>query len=225
MTTLLSLTSAPLLLATKDKKSGSSELPLILIIGLFAVVYFFFLRPRQQRAREKATKGKSFEIGDEVMSVGGIYGRIVGLGDESVDVEVAPDIVLTFLRRAVNARPASATSSGPPSPDDRYQGSDEFGGSGDGRGSDHPGSSTSFGASSGHFDDSDRFDDSGHFDDHDHGDLEDDEGYDDLEEDAGSEADDELDDGEDEGEPGAGGEDGSATGKPRTTGGSSSEED
>ena len=56
-------------------------------------------------------------VGDAVMSAGGIYGTVVALDADVVEVEVSPGVVLTFLRKAVSARPgrvvASAAPSGP----------------------------------------------------------------------------------------------------------------
>jgi preprotein translocase subunit YajC len=223
------LGAAPLL-ATSSKKSSSSSssLSFLVIILLLVAVYFFFFRPRQQRAKAQAAKGKSFGIGDEVMSVGGIYGRVVGLGDESVDVEVAPGVVLTFLNRAVNPRPASALSgtsssgSSVADPDDQAH---PYGGSGtDG---------TSFGSSSGHFDTLRDGDDDGEDDFDDFEDEEDPEAGDFEDEDEAVEG---ADDGEVVDQAGEqngnghqhddqGSSDGSATRTPRPTGGSRSEDD
>jgi preprotein translocase subunit YajC len=220
MTPLSSLIHASALLAASSstkKSSSSSELPFIIIIGLFVVVYFFFLRPRQQKAKQAQQKGKSFDIGDEVMSVGGIYGTVVGLNDDSVDVRVAPDVVLTFLRRAVNPRPPSATGSSIP---DDASGLDDDS-DGDSTYDDNP-----YGGPS-------SFEDSGHFDDHEHPDGEydaDEDEADEVEADEVEAEDDETDaqdaesDASDEDEQGHGAG-GSAPGHPRTTGGASSEDD
>jgi preprotein translocase subunit YajC len=260
MTVLSSVLGATTLLATTSKKSSSSssEFSLILIVALFAIVYFFFLRPRQQRARQRTVRGKTFGIGDEVMSVGGIYGRVVGLQDDSVDVEVAPGIVLTFLRRAVNPRPAGS-SSGTGGARGAGQVEPSAGPYG-GPAPSPPVPSTEFGASSGHFDEAARAGDAGravgaeaegHLAEDDGWDGEDDDW--DFEDEEGEDEEGEDEEGEDEeGEEGearaepAGSEagtrageedrdasggssssapDGSATGTPRTTGGSSSDED
>lgn len=209
--------AAPLLATNnKSNSSSSSGLSFLIIIVLLVAVYFFFLRPRQQRAKAQAGKGKTFGIGDEVMSVGGIFGRVVGLGDESVDVEVAPGIVLTFLRRAVNPRPPSALSNTAPqggSVTDRDDGAHPYGGS-----TADPGS---FAASSGHF--------AGTPEDRDGAEegFDDDEGFDDEEAEDGEEVTGEAgemsENGHQPDDHGSTG--GSATGTPRTTGGSRSEED
>lgn len=88
----------------KSSSSSGSYVPLVVIIAIFAVVYIFFIRPRQQRMRQQQTAAKQLSVGDEVMSAGGIYGRVVALDDDEVEVEVAPGVVMTFIRRAVSAR-------------------------------------------------------------------------------------------------------------------------
>ena len=94
-----------------SKKTGSSSFPLLIIIVAFAAVYFLFIRPRQQKLRQQQTAARQLEIGDEVVTAGGIHGRLVGLGDDTAEVEVSPGVVITFLRRAVNAKPTPAGSS------------------------------------------------------------------------------------------------------------------
>ena len=97
-----------------SSKSSGSYVPLLVIIAIFAVVYLFFIRPRQQRMRQQQTASRQIAIGDEVMSAGGIFGRVVGIDGDEIAVEVAPGVVMTFLRRAISARPQNATP--PPAP-------------------------------------------------------------------------------------------------------------
>ncbi|HLI54460.1 MAG TPA: preprotein translocase subunit YajC, partial [Acidimicrobiales bacterium] len=96
-----------------SKTSGSSVAPLLVIVAIFAVVYFLFIRPRSQRLRQQQGAARQLSIGDEVMTAGGIYGRIVAMDDDAVEVEVSPGVVMTFTRRAVNPRPAPGSQRGP----------------------------------------------------------------------------------------------------------------
>jgi preprotein translocase subunit YajC len=121
MTNLLALIAAPTTATTVAKKTtGSSNYELIVIVVIFAVVYFAFIRPRSRKQRAARTQGTPMELGDRVMSVGGIYGTVVAIHDAeggvdpTVEVEVAPGMVLTFLRRAVNVRPRPAGTEDPP---------------------------------------------------------------------------------------------------------------
>jgi preprotein translocase subunit YajC len=98
-----------------SSKSSGSTYTLIFIVVAFAAVYFLFLRPRQQRMRQQQTTAKQLSIGDQVVSAGGIYGRVVAMDNDVAEVEVAPGVVMTFLRRAINARPdATPVSSAEP---------------------------------------------------------------------------------------------------------------
>ena len=94
--------------------SGSSSVTLLIIVAVFAVVYFAFVRPRSQRARQQQQKSRQLSVGDEVMSAGGIFGRVVAVDSDAVEVEVSPGVVLTFLPRAVSLKPQLAGSATPP---------------------------------------------------------------------------------------------------------------
>ncbi|MBV9662177.1 MAG: preprotein translocase subunit YajC [Acidimicrobiales bacterium] len=97
--------------AGKSKSSGSSYVSLFIIVAIFVVAYFVFLRPRQQRMRQQQTAARQISIGDEVMSAGGIFGRVVAMDNDQVEVEVAPGVVMTFLRKAIS--PRQQTGPGP----------------------------------------------------------------------------------------------------------------
>jgi preprotein translocase subunit YajC len=110
---LVAQSSSPTTVA-KSAKSSSSYVPLLIIILVFAAVYFLFLRPRQQRLRQQQTGAKVLSVGDEVMSAGGIFGRVVALDADEVEVEVAPGVVMTFMRRAISPRTTNRTGTSPP---------------------------------------------------------------------------------------------------------------
>ncbi len=79
-----------------------SFLPLIII---FVIFYFLLIRPQQKRAKAHRDFLNSLQRGDEVMTVGGLIGRIKGLTDEVVTLEVA-DSVRVKVARAQIAGPA-----------------------------------------------------------------------------------------------------------------------
>lgn len=74
---------------------------LIFPIGLFAIFYFFFIRPQMKRQKEHKSLVDSLGKGDEVQTEGGIMGRITDLNDDYIKVEVADNVVLTFRRTSV----------------------------------------------------------------------------------------------------------------------------
>lgn len=73
----------------------------LIFLGLMWVL---LVRPQQQRVRRQRELVAALEVGDEVVTAGGILGRIVALDDDEAHIEVAPGVVVRFLRLAVNAR-------------------------------------------------------------------------------------------------------------------------
>lgn len=72
--------------------------------GLVLLTWFLFIRPRRTAmARQRQVLG-ALSRGDQVVTVGGIYGTIVALDGDEVRVEVAPDVIVRVARRAVAGR-------------------------------------------------------------------------------------------------------------------------
>jgi preprotein translocase subunit YajC len=80
------------LAATSTKKSSSSSaLPLLIIVVIAALGYFLFLRPQQQKNRAARQQSQSFEVGDEVQTIGGIVGRVVEMENDRVTIVTGGD--------------------------------------------------------------------------------------------------------------------------------------
>lgn len=73
-------------------------LPLIL---MFVVLWFLMIRPQMKRAKEHKAMVEALAKGDEVVTGGGIAGRVTELGDSFVHIEVAPNTVVAVQRQAV----------------------------------------------------------------------------------------------------------------------------
>lgn len=87
------------LIAQGDSGSTlTAILPLILLVGVF---YFLLIRPQQRRARAQRELAQSLDVGDEVITIGGIFGTIMAMDDESVTVEVSPGTNLRFVKSAI----------------------------------------------------------------------------------------------------------------------------
>jgi len=75
-------------------------LPLVLL----ALMYVLLVRPQQQRVRHQRELISSLEVGDEVITAGGMVGRITAIDGEEIRLEVAPGVTMRFVRLAVNSR-------------------------------------------------------------------------------------------------------------------------
>jgi len=74
----------------------------ILILGLlFGVFYFMLIRPQKKRAETHRNLIESVEVGDEVVTIGGLHGRVTRVGEDDLDIEAAPGTNLKFVKSAI----------------------------------------------------------------------------------------------------------------------------
>lgn len=84
---------------------------LVPFIVIFGVMYFFMIRPQMRRQKEHQEFLGKLKRGDEVLTSGGIWGRVEGLTDQFVTLEIAPDVRIKILRTQVAGSAAAATAS------------------------------------------------------------------------------------------------------------------
>ena len=78
-----------------------SMLPLILI---FVIFYFLLIRPQQRRAKEHAQMVQNLRRGDQVVTAGGIVGKVVRVGEgDEIEVEIADGVRVKVVRNTVSA--------------------------------------------------------------------------------------------------------------------------
>jgi preprotein translocase subunit YajC len=86
---------------TAQKSSGSSFLPLLIIIVLFGLFYVTIIRPQRNRQRQAQQTQNQVMPGQRVRTTAGIYGTVVSGDDRDVVVEIAPGVQITMLRRGI----------------------------------------------------------------------------------------------------------------------------
>ena len=75
---------------------------LIIIVAMFALLWLLLIRPQRQRLQEQRRLHEEIEVGDEILTAGGIYGRVLAIGDEDdLTVEIAPGTEIRLARRAI----------------------------------------------------------------------------------------------------------------------------
>ena len=95
------------MIALLAQEQTGSPLGLLLPVLLFgAVFYFLMYRPQKARQRQQQALMQALEVGDEVMTAGGIFGTVTAIDedDDVVTVEVAPGTRIRMLRRAIAQR-------------------------------------------------------------------------------------------------------------------------
>lgn len=74
---------------------------ILLILAMFAVLYFLMIRPQMKRAKEHKTMVEGLQKGDEVVTAGGILGRITKVDDQYITVAIAAAIEIQVQRAAI----------------------------------------------------------------------------------------------------------------------------
>jgi preprotein translocase subunit YajC len=80
---------------------GSDLMAFLPMIAIVIVFYFLLIRPQQKRAKEQKALLESLEKGTEVVTAGGIVGRITKLTDQYATLEIAPSVEMTVQRAAI----------------------------------------------------------------------------------------------------------------------------
>jgi preprotein translocase subunit YajC len=94
--------------ATSEQNILTTVVPLAL---LFVVFYFLLIRPQTQKAREHDKMIKDLKRNDEVVTTGGLIGRIVEIGDKVLTLEIAPNIRVRVERTGVSSISAHGKTS------------------------------------------------------------------------------------------------------------------
>ncbi|MGH3009725.1 MAG: preprotein translocase subunit YajC [Gaiellaceae bacterium] len=82
--------------------SSSSGFFFIIIIA-FALLWLIVVRPQRKRQSQQQRIVSELQVGDEVLTAGGLYGRVTGLDEDDVRVEIAPKVEVRLARRAIAA--------------------------------------------------------------------------------------------------------------------------
>lgn len=98
-----------LLLQAGSQPSGIALfLPLVLIMVIF---YFLMILPAQRRQKKVAQMLRNLKNGDKVITNGGIYGTIVGLEDDAIQLRIADQVKIKVARNAISGLQAEGKES------------------------------------------------------------------------------------------------------------------
>lgn len=76
---------------------------LIMMVIFFAFMYFFMIRPQMKQAKEHKQMVESLTKGDEVVTGGGLLGRITKVGDNFIMLEIARDIEVKVQKHSITS--------------------------------------------------------------------------------------------------------------------------
>ena len=84
--------------------SGSGFAQFIPLILIFVIFYFFLIRPQQKKVKEHKLMVASLKRGDEVVTSGGVIGRIERiLGDDKVDLSISENVTIQVVQSTIQS--------------------------------------------------------------------------------------------------------------------------
>ena len=84
-------------------QQGDPMFSWLLLLGMFALFYFLLIRPQQKRAKEHKDMVDALKAGDEVVTGGGVLGKVSAVNEQFASVEVASGVVLKVQRHSIVA--------------------------------------------------------------------------------------------------------------------------
>ncbi len=76
---------------TGANPAGGSTGMIIMMVALFAIMYFTMVRPQKKKQKEEQAMRDNIQIGDEITTIGGIMGRVVTVKEDSLIIETGAD--------------------------------------------------------------------------------------------------------------------------------------
>jgi len=79
---------------------------IIILVALFAIMYFLMIRPRQKQQREHESMMQELKPGDRVIMAGGIYGQIESLGEDTAILRIESGATMKVARSSILGKQA-----------------------------------------------------------------------------------------------------------------------
>ena len=83
--------------------TGGSWSMIIMLVAVFAIMYFMMIRPQQKRQKEIQKMRESMRVGDKVVTAGGIHGKIKEINDKDFLIEIAENVRIRVDKASVFA--------------------------------------------------------------------------------------------------------------------------
>ena len=82
---------------------GGGMMSILMIVMLFVIMYFFMIRPQQKKQKEIQQMREKLKVGDQIITSGGIYGKIKEIMDAAFIIEIAEGVKIKVDKASVFA--------------------------------------------------------------------------------------------------------------------------
>lgn len=102
--------TGPLIIA--QAQGGAPAWSMLIWLLIIPLMYFMVIRPNQKSQKEAKKFRDALKAGDQVISAGGLYGKVVNVEDSTITLEIAPKTRVRVMRsQIIGKQPAAAASS------------------------------------------------------------------------------------------------------------------
>ncbi len=88
-------------LAAPASQGGGMQM-MIMIVIMFAIMYFLMIRPQQKKQKQHQSMLGALEKGDEIMTTGGIIGRVVKVQEQFIVVAISDTVEIKFQKASIS---------------------------------------------------------------------------------------------------------------------------
>ena len=88
--------------AATTTQQGDPVMGLLLPIGMVVLFYFFLIRPQSKRAKEHRQMVEAIGKGDEVVTTGGVLGKVVDVKENFISLEISKDVTVSVQKNMVS---------------------------------------------------------------------------------------------------------------------------
>jgi preprotein translocase subunit YajC len=93
---------SPAFAQTAEVSAGSAFASFFPLILIFVIMYFLLIRPQQKKAKEMKAMIDALRRGDQVLTQGGIFGKVTKVGEDSqIEVEIAAGVTVKILKSTI----------------------------------------------------------------------------------------------------------------------------
>jgi len=91
-----------------QSSNTSQIINLVFIIGIFVVFYIFIILPQQRKQKKQKQFQENLKKGDEVVTIGGIYGKILSLDGDTISLEIDKGVKIKLEKSAISLEQTAA---------------------------------------------------------------------------------------------------------------------
>jgi preprotein translocase subunit YajC len=96
-------TVIPAATTTPAATGGQGYSSLLMLVVFVIVFYFLLIRPQMKRNKDQRQLLQALEKGDEVLTIGGMYGKVVSVGNTEVELEIAENTIVKVQKQAISS--------------------------------------------------------------------------------------------------------------------------